>query len=772
MSKTRPENVLTLTTLRHRKKEQKFEQPGPIITLTDKGRMKKLREEFPPVERLAQRDHMDDRKTQRELSDIMRPDTWTGHRCFIIGGGPSLKSFDWGLLEGELTIGCNRAFEKFNSTINVAMDRTLFGQIEYGELGEELLEKFKSFTGIRLWYEDTNFFFPVEDKDHPYTIYVVKPAKPGTFQFTNLDKLSAANNSGFLALNLACVLGANPIYLLGFDMQGDGKGRQAWWHGGYNKPQGEAVYPMFRKEFERVAGRIAKQGIEVVNLNPKSALNCFTKANWSDISFHKPIQVSERINPKSITVITPTGDRPLTLALCQQWIESQTVRPDQWLVVDDGKIPLKPTRLMDYHRREPGPGDPEHTLNINLQTVMGYVKSAKVLIFEDDEYYAPGYIEVMAKRLDRAEVAGIAESKYYHLPSSGFARHANTYHASLAQTGFRRTYIPIMEELLKVESPNYLDIRLWRRALDMGVGNLFIDEPKSLYTGMKGLPGRAGIGIGHDPRMYAEHIDKGNYLLRKWTGKDAQVYLDILSGVLVEDNIDGYFPLITGLTVCSDTADLMQRAYESVRKFHPSMPLIIIDGSTAGDPCTDYVNSIAGPLTTIIRPGYNIGHGRGMDMGLGKISTPYALVFDSDIEMLKSPVDDMLAQMELDTFGIGYTEKTGLDGFEYGSREHHKEQESMKMLHPYFQLISVANYHRYHPYVHHGAPCFLSARDIHNRGLTGKIIKEFPGLGHSSGKGWVWTGEKREFIRHDPAGTRSARRKRGLGEIEGNWVRK
>ena len=94
------------------------------------------------------------------------------------------------------------------------------------------------------------------------------------------------------------------------------------------------------------------------------------------------------------------------------------------------------------------------------------------------------------------------------------------------------------------------------------------------------------------------------------------------------------------------------------------------------------------------------------------------------------------------------------------------------MLHPYFHLINITNYRKYHPYVHHGAPCYLTCRDIHERGLTDKVIKEFPGLGHSSGKGWVWEGKPRRYIRHDTAGTRIERTKRGMGEIEGNWVRK
>ena len=44
----------------------------------------------------------------------LREGQWTGHPCFIIGGGPSLKGFDFNLLEGRKTIGINRAFEFFN----------------------------------------------------------------------------------------------------------------------------------------------------------------------------------------------------------------------------------------------------------------------------------------------------------------------------------------------------------------------------------------------------------------------------------------------------------------------------------------------------------------------------------------------------------------------------------------------------------------------------------------------------------------------------------
>jgi glycosyltransferase involved in cell wall biosynthesis len=201
------------------------------------------------------------------------------------------------------------------------------------------------------------------------------------------------------------------------------------------------------------------------------------------------------------------------------------------------------------------------------------------------------------------------------------------------------------------------------------------------------------------------------------------------------------------------------------------MRIIIIDGSRKTDPCYEYARSLGTGMTTVVSANYNIGHGRGMHLGISMVKTKYVLIFDSDIVMHKSPVEKMLAMMEPDTYGVGYLEKAGLDGFEYGAKIRHKNQEFMWMLHPYFMLISRDRYYDFHPFVHHGAPCFKAARDIHMKGLTSKIIKSFPGLGHSSGKGFTWVGEPREYIEHHTAGTRKSRRGKGLLEIEGRWER-
>ena len=109
---------------------------------------------------------------------------------------------------------------------------------------------------------------------------------------------------------------------------------------------------------------------------------------------------------------------------------------------------------------------------------------------------------------------------------------------------------------------------------------------------------------------------------------------------------------ITLIVVAHNTRSLLTVAVESVRKSHPDLQLIIVDGSDELDPCRAYVRSLASPLTTIFTAQGNIGHGRGMDFAIRKCRTKFALIFDSDIKMLKSPIAQMLALMEIDTMAL------------------------------------------------------------------------------------------------------------------------
>ena len=205
---------------------------------------------------------------------------------------------------------------------------------------------------------------------------------------------------------------------------------------------------------------------------------------------------------------------------------------------------------------------------------------------------------------------------------------------------------------------------------------------------------------------------------------------------------------VTGIVVCHNTKALIKRAYESIRKFHPDMPIIIIDGSDKGDPCVAYCKSLASEMTQVISLGHNIGHGRGMHMGINKASTKYALIFDSDIEMIDSPLAAMLDMMEEDTFGVGSVRKIKINVSQSGFIP-------VLYLHPFFQLINIENYRKFPPYIHHGAPCVKTMLDIKRRGLSEKIFKDFPDLNR--------------YIKHYHRGTRKDRVRRGLSQVVGGW---
>jgi hypothetical protein len=158
-----------------------------------------------------------------------------------------------------------------------------------------------------------------------------------------------------------------------------------------------------------------------------------------------------------------------------------------------------------------------------------------------------------------------------------------------------------------------------------------------------------------------------------------------------------------------------------------------------------------------------------MDTAIKMVKTKFALIFDSDIVMLKSPVEVMLKLMKEDTYAVGYVEETGKDGFEYKVSNRVLNYPPVKYLHPYFHLLQISEYFKFAPYVHHGAPSYMAMNDIAEKGLSDKILIEFPGLGHSSGKGWGWVGEPREYIEHHTAGTRNDRLKKGKHETEGAW---
>lgn len=229
-------------------------------------------------------------------------------------------------------------------------------------------------------------------------------------------------------------------------------------------------------------------------------------------------------------------------------------------------------------------------------------------------------------------------------------------------------------------------------------------------------------------------------------------------------NVDG---AVTGVIVSYNGGKILKTAINSIRKFHPAMNLIIVDGSDVNDGCYKYIQTLPDQYTKVYHVSRNIGHGRGLVLGISYVQTPFFLTIDSDIEMLKSPLQDMLDMMEDDTCVVGYVENIDREGNDYGARPDLMQYGHFKYVHPYFSLYQMKEYRKYKPFCHHGAPAVNVMLDIARKGMSDKVIKEFPGLGHSGGQpinnAGNWKAKPREFIKHDRDGTRVS--------IEGGWER-
>jgi hypothetical protein len=212
--------------------------------------------------------------TNRLALDVLPQGSWLNKPAFLIGGGPSLDSFDLKRLRGRRTIGVNLAFYFFEPTIIFSMDTRFLNWVKSGTYEIKYpgcREKFQTTSAYKIWLLTYTASLP----DSIFVAPVFKNYDHGRMHLSWLfrDGLGHGNNSGFGALNLALVLGANPIYLLGYDMKHE-KGKTHY-HAGHPLPQSPGQVAGFIQAYTANADKIKERGIRVVNLNRKSALRCF-----------------------------------------------------------------------------------------------------------------------------------------------------------------------------------------------------------------------------------------------------------------------------------------------------------------------------------------------------------------------------------------------------------------------------------------------------------------------------------------------------------------
>lgn len=96
------------------------------------------------------------------------------------------------------------------------------------------------------------------------------------------DIIHFGSNSGYQAINLAWLLGAKRIILIGYDMQKTG-GKAHWF--GEHPPsiKTNTNYTSFVPKFTSLAKDLENEKIEVINCSIDTALQCFKRANLEDV---------------------------------------------------------------------------------------------------------------------------------------------------------------------------------------------------------------------------------------------------------------------------------------------------------------------------------------------------------------------------------------------------------------------------------------------------------------------------------------------------------
>lgn len=189
------------------------------------------------------------------------PNEWTGQRCFIIGGGPSFNPTLAPKLQGRV-IAINEAYiERPDADVLYWADPQW--AIRQGS-------KIKLHRGK---YRVSRRWAPACAGPDVKQIGWTPPfSNEGLRPFSVDPHYVGGYCSGGNAINLAFLFGANPIYLLGFDMRVvDGKKN---YHDRYTT-RNSARFDFYVRNIEFMAPVLKNYEREVLNCSPNSALKCF-----------------------------------------------------------------------------------------------------------------------------------------------------------------------------------------------------------------------------------------------------------------------------------------------------------------------------------------------------------------------------------------------------------------------------------------------------------------------------------------------------------------
>lgn len=191
---------------------------------------------------------------------------WKGGDAYIIGGGASLRDFDFSWLKGRNTIGANDAFRLGPSLCA----RAIFCDWKWWKVNKWELEQYAQAGGVAYSLCDDTARFNL-DWLHQFSRMEDGGKNPTPGISDRRDTLGMNYNTGAAAVNLAYLLGVQRVFLLGFDMAASAKHMTTHWHNHRGNPTPPESYERFIRGFEAVAKGMAEREVQVYNVTDGSS---------------------------------------------------------------------------------------------------------------------------------------------------------------------------------------------------------------------------------------------------------------------------------------------------------------------------------------------------------------------------------------------------------------------------------------------------------------------------------------------------------------------
>ncbi|HUS88041.1 MAG TPA: hypothetical protein VMW91_01515 [Desulfosporosinus sp.] len=205
-------------------------------------------------------------------SQSLKLQPWKNKDAFILGGGSSLRDWDIDVLKGERVVGVNDAYIHGPYVCDVCV----FGDFKWYKVHFNGLVNYAKNGGCVV----TNCPQTVNER-FPWLYRMGREARG-----LHHNALGWNTNTGSSALNLALILGAKTVYLLGFDMKLGLDGRSNWHNGSLDTPN-PAVYTRMLGKDKNDNFVVVKKHLEVkfpdrivINVTSDSDLDMFPKVDF------------------------------------------------------------------------------------------------------------------------------------------------------------------------------------------------------------------------------------------------------------------------------------------------------------------------------------------------------------------------------------------------------------------------------------------------------------------------------------------------------------